>query len=155
MAVTAAILSPRPRMALAVRLSTAAPTNWSRRSTMALGHRERRQGRVTEDDQLDDGSVGPDVARGELGGHTAEVLVEARIFVDRHPREEALLLALGLAPQSAFLGRRRERSSPGVDGWDAGGARDGDQTDQQRPHRSEEHTSELQSHVNLVCRLLL
>src|SRR4051812_49727028 len=24
-----------------------------------------------------------------------------------------------------------------------------------RPHRSEEHTSELQSHVNLVCRLLL
>src|SRR4051812_49638765 len=23
------------------------------------------------------------------------------------------------------------------------------------PHRSEEHTSELQSHVNLVCRLLL
>src|SRR5690242_21403040 len=25
----------------------------------------------------------------------------------------------------------------------------------QRPLRSEEHTSELQSHVNLVCRLLL
>src|SRR5690242_21161063 len=25
----------------------------------------------------------------------------------------------------------------------------------QRPSRSEEHTSELQSHVNLVCRLLL
>src|SRR5260370_20812309 len=24
-----------------------------------------------------------------------------------------------------------------------------------RPHRSEEHTSELQSHLNLVCRLLL
>src|SRR5690242_21199961 len=24
-----------------------------------------------------------------------------------------------------------------------------------RPNRSEEHTSELQSHVNLVCRLLL
>src|SRR5690242_21613815 len=30
----------------------------------------------------------------------------------------------------------------------------GDQR-QRRPHRSEEHTSELQSHVNLVCRLLL
>src|SRR4029434_5996730 len=25
----------------------------------------------------------------------------------------------------------------------------------QTPHRSEEHTSELQSHLNLVCRLLL
>src|SRR5690242_21256867 len=25
----------------------------------------------------------------------------------------------------------------------------------ERPNRSEEHTSELQSHVNLVCRLLL
>src|SRR5690242_21344644 len=25
----------------------------------------------------------------------------------------------------------------------------------EQPHRSEEHTSELQSHVNLVCRLLL
>src|SRR5260370_26656416 len=25
----------------------------------------------------------------------------------------------------------------------------------QFPHRSEEHTSELQSHLNLVCRLLL
>src|SRR5260370_29982988 len=24
-----------------------------------------------------------------------------------------------------------------------------------RPHRSEEHTSELQSHLNIVCRLLL
>src|SRR5690242_21127335 len=27
--------------------------------------------------------------------------------------------------------------------------------DEERHHRSEEHTSELQSHVNLVCRLLL
>src|SRR4051812_49721724 len=27
--------------------------------------------------------------------------------------------------------------------------------DRQEPCRSEEHTSELQSHVNLVCRLLL
>src|SRR5260370_32623939 len=26
---------------------------------------------------------------------------------------------------------------------------------QERTHRSEEHTSELQSHLNLVCRLLL
>src|SRR5438034_2560388 len=28
-------------------------------------------------------------------------------------------------------------------------------TDQTRPYRSEEHTSELQSHSDLVCRLLL
>src|SRR5260370_26298372 len=30
-----------------------------------------------------------------------------------------------------------------------------DQQDQRHPGRSEEHTSELQSHLNLVCRLLL
>src|SRR2546426_6919060 len=30
-----------------------------------------------------------------------------------------------------------------------------DGLDDQRPHRSEEHTSELQSPCNLVCRLLL
>src|SRR4051812_49813744 len=30
-----------------------------------------------------------------------------------------------------------------------------EQADHDRRHRSEEHTSELQSHVNLVCRLLL
>src|SRR5690242_21473265 len=37
---------------------------------------------------------------------------------------------------------RRSRSGPGP-------------SPLQRHHRSEEHTSELQSHVNLVCRLLL
>src|SRR5207237_9023793 len=31
----------------------------------------------------------------------------------------------------------------------------GDHSDDRRPPRSEEHTSELQSHLNLVCRLLL
>src|SRR5690242_21518574 len=47
---------------------------------------------------------------------------------------------------------RRERQLAGHDGSDVG---------TQPPHpvekcrRSEEHTSELQSHVNLVCRLLL
>src|SRR5438477_8378705 len=34
-------------------------------------------------------------------------------------------------------------------------ARAGSRTRRWRPPRSEEHTSELQSHVNLVCRLLL
>src|SRR5438477_1521252 len=40
----------------------------------------------------------------------------------------------------------QDRSREGV-AHDAGNGR--------RGHRSEEHTSELQSHVNLVCRLLL
>src|SRR5690242_21607676 len=31
----------------------------------------------------------------------------------------------------------------------------GSRTESSSGHRSEEHTSELQSHVNLVCRLLL
>src|SRR5438477_1244914 len=40
--------------------------------------------------------------------------------------------------------------------WHRGQAMRGYQnTWPQAPHRSEEHTSELQSHVNLVCRLLL
>src|SRR5690242_21478543 len=41
-------------------------------------------------------------------------------------------------------------------GYDiAGDAGDGAKATQQTLTRSEEHTSELQSHVNLVCRLLL
>src|SRR5260370_15211723 len=43
-----------------------------------------------------------------------------------------------LAPAPAARGNRREAT--GFAGWD---------------RRSEEHTSELQSHLNLVCRLLL
>src|SRR6266480_5588385 len=41
--------------------------------------------------------------------------------------------------------RPRHQGPPGVEGHPAG----------VRQVRSEEHTSELQSHVNLVCRLLL
>src|SRR5260370_24485521 len=58
------------------------------------------------------------------------------------------------------------RSSAGHDGFersgyepDAGGlqlsGRRGAALRRGRYHRSEEHTSELQSHLNLVCRLLL
>src|SRR5207237_8088434 len=36
-----------------------------------------------------------------------------------------------------------------------GGRGDGERTRDGRAPRSEEHTSELQSHLNLVCRLLL
>src|SRR5690242_21248406 len=38
---------------------------------------------------------------------------------------------------------------------DAGDGLGGDLAGLERAERSEEHTSELQSHVNLVCRLLL
>src|SRR5260370_19892631 len=37
----------------------------------------------------------------------------------------------------------------------AGGAPHAPRSEGARAHRSEEHTSELQSHLNLVCRLLL
>src|SRR5260370_28306121 len=49
--------------------------------------------------------------------------------------------------RSADSARRRQRSRGGVARRDDPHRRSGD--------RSEEHTSELQSHLNLVCRLLL
>src|SRR5260370_32798129 len=45
------------------------------------------------------------------------------------------------------------REGPRVEGRAEGAA--SDRTDWSDPPRSEEHTSELQSHLNLVCRLLL
>src|SRR5690242_20986476 len=49
------------------------------------------------------------------------------------------------------------RAQTAVHGWQGSGTdRTGDRrTEQGWRGRSEEHTSELQSHVNLVCRLLL
>src|SRR5256885_8877306 len=53
------------------------------------------------------------------------------------------MLRLNLKVEPGFLyGIARGESQPG-------------QCDEQRPDRSEEHTSELQSPCNLVCRLLL
>src|SRR2546427_5390100 len=49
-------------------------------------------------------------------------------------------------------GLRRLRGSGPSLGRGAGGP---DRLDQRAPRRSEEHTSELQSQSNLVCRLLL
>src|SRR5437899_9386738 len=49
--------------------------------------------------------------------------------------------------------RGRERSKPG--GGSDGEEQQGGQEGQGSPHRSEEHTSELQSLRHLVCRLLL
>src|SRR5260370_8136249 len=54
---------------------------------------------------------------------------------------------------------RDEHRQPPVgsatDPWRATQARHRDRTDERDVERSEEHTSELQSHLNLVCRLLL
>src|SRR5260370_20138404 len=54
------------------------------------------------------------------------------------------------------------RSPVGSAQWATGGhaagphrQRPGPRAECERAHRSEEHTSELQSHLNLVCRLLL
>src|SRR5207237_5342440 len=53
--------------------------------------------------------------------------------------------------------RRRQLAAGGrSDAWDRESARYVAQRDRHsRCRRSEEHTSELQSHLNLVCRLLL
>src|SRR5688572_14008288 len=71
--------------------------------------------------------------------------LRARLDDQGHPRAEAVLLPLRL---------RRRRPRPG----DARAARGGGRfapRDHRRQPRSEEHTSELQSQSNLVCRLLL
>src|SRR5260370_42654249 len=63
-----------------------------------------------------------------VGGQLAGCLVEGIVLVGRAEPERIAL-------------RARELTGAGVVG--------------QVGHRSEEHTSELQSHLNLVCRLLL
>src|SRR5207237_9994761 len=83
----------------------------------------------------------------------------------RYPR--CVFLSLARVPQTATLFPyttlfRSRGSRPGMDtagvATDCGGApaagRRGGRGDQQQ-ERSEEHTSELQSHLKLVCRLLL
>src|SRR6266571_8354593 len=55
---------------------------------------------------------------------------------------------IGQLPDDSFDLRRRDRALAKHAGLLAGEIDDG-------RGRSEEHTSELQSHVNLVCRLLL
>src|SRR5690242_21694714 len=64
---------------------------------------------------------------------------------DRQFQEEAVQLGLGQRIRSLVLDRVLGRGDQEGFRERAGGAVD----------RSEEHTSELQSHVNLVCRLLL
>src|SRR3712207_7870312 len=60
----------------------------------------------------------------------------------------------GKQPEGASMGERRERRG-GEGGRDRGQGGGGRDRDRDRGHRSEEHTSELQSRQYLVCRLLL
>src|SRR2546422_5364303 len=56
------------------------------------------------------------------------------------------------AVQRRRQGREMILAHPAGDEWRE---REPEQEVQVRPHRSEEHTSELQSRLHLVCRLLL
>src|SRR4051812_49983884 len=63
----------------------------------------------------------------------------------RRPPRSTLFPYTTLFRSNGISARGRTIFTAGVIGWDA----------EERIVRSEEHTSELQSHVNLVCRLLL
>src|SRR2546430_11147417 len=54
-----------------------------------------------------------------------------------------------------FRSRRARRAVPGRRPWGTTARRDGRYRSTRCEQRSEEHTSELQSQSNLVCRLLL
>src|SRR5260370_21506991 len=56
------------------------------------------------------------------------------------------IYTLSLHDALPISARHRNRPAPRIPPRD---------TELRRVHRSEEHTSELQSHLNLVCRLLL
>src|SRR2546430_15723204 len=60
---------------------------------------------------------------------------------------------LGLQAKGPIVDRLKRH--PVHDGVDVGVAQREERLERRRPHRSEEHTSELQSQSNLVCRLLL
>src|SRR2546430_17736599 len=60
----------------------------------------------------------------------------------------SLAQAAAIRPDTNARSRQARRQA----GWRAGSAT---QSDRSTPTRSEEHTSELQSQSNLVCRLLL
>src|SRR5690242_21396828 len=57
--------------------------------------------------------------------------------------------------REGLVDQRRDQPAAALRDAGAAGAARRDHCRQRVVHRSEEHTSELQSHVNLVCRLLL
>src|SRR5690242_3559486 len=90
-----------------------------------------------------------------VGGRGSAVHVAARDQQADPPARGrarvARLRAPGQAPHEPYAGRR----SRGRDGAARIARNRQPQARRRRISRSEEHTSELQSHVNLVCRLLL
>src|SRR5438034_6072981 len=62
--------------------------------------------------------------------------------------------ALPISPARALRDRARHREGAGLDRAEEGG-QPAEAIDDVTKPRSEEHTSELQSHSDLVCRLLL
>src|SRR2546426_9142893 len=72
-------------------------------------------------------------------------------IVEQAPRLEGRLLFMILAPNPRWLQSQRAKAAP----TPATHAPRPPQPRQPTPGRSEEHTSELQSPCNLVCRLLL
>src|SRR5438477_10506025 len=83
------------------------------------------------------------------------LLVKQRTFTDFY---HIFFLVLRRQPRSTLFPYTtlfRSRGRPGAAACRLRADRRGRQRAPRRSARSEEHTSELQSHVNLVCRLLL
>src|SRR5438034_5091920 len=88
------------------------------------------------------------VLRSEIDGRRASHAVPRSPNVGRHSEGSFISPDFGRAPTGIHLCHRRSR-------W---GGQDDDRAgygQSPAPARSEEHTSELQSHSDLVCRLLL
>src|SRR5437773_7916045 len=73
----------------------------------------------------------------------------------RQPPSSTLFPYTTLFRSRAGAGRRRDPVSSGLAGAELAPLRGGRQLAEAASRRSEEHTSELQSHHDLVCRLLL
>src|SRR5690242_21853712 len=82
--------------------------------------------------------------------HTSLFLFFFFLMIRRPPR--STLFPYTTLFRSRAPGARRRAAGPRAPRPPRSGAR---RRARSRPRRSEEHTSELQSHVNLVCRLLL
>src|SRR5260370_22989953 len=78
-------------------------------------------------------------------------------MIRRPPRSTLFPYTTLFRSQEAVAVSREQRDGVAAAGQaDADGAAEaGGRPDDNGLHRSEEHTSELQSHLNLVCRLLL
>src|SRR5690606_39631664 len=117
---------------------------------------EGRQGRDQLPAGRSRGGQGHLPAQGEAGRHQRPILPPSRegwspgiVRRGRVQGEEGLVLPRGRSRSEG------ERQAPQVEGVPVRGGACRSPSDRDRPRRSEEHTSELQSRENLVCRLLL